>query len=121
MGIALFTLSSLLSPLQGLLTRLMPANNRPAECRPPRSPHPAASVCRAAPRALRSSEPSTCPARAASRTESSVRSRTAPALRVVRMIDAGIPAGSTGRMKISGRMADVCAELDRLAALEATS
>jgi hypothetical protein len=27
---------------------------------------------------------------------------------------------STNRMVISGRMADVCAELDRLAALEAT-
>jgi hypothetical protein len=27
--------------------------------------------------------------------------------------------GNTGRIVISGRMADVCAELDRLAALEA--
>jgi hypothetical protein len=29
--------------------------------------------------------------------------------------------GATGRMVISGRMADVCAELDRLAALEAAA
>ena len=29
------------------------------------------------------------------------------------------PAGARGRIVISGRMADVCAELDRLAALEA--
>ena len=29
--------------------------------------------------------------------------------------------GATGRMVISGRMADVCAELDRLAALEAAT
>ncbi len=35
--------------------------------------------------------------------------RRAPTLRVIR---------GTGRMVISGRMADVCAELDRLAALE---
>ena len=35
--------------------------------------------------------------------------RRAPALRIVR---------SSGRMVISGRMADVCAELDRLAAAE---
>ncbi|MEJ6023083.1 hypothetical protein [Ramlibacter sp. PS4R-6] len=35
--------------------------------------------------------------------------RRAPTLRVVR---------DTGRIVISGRMADVCAELDRLAALE---
>jgi len=40
---------------------------------------------------------------------------------VLRAIDSGIPAGSTGRMKISGRMADVCAELDRLAATEAVT
>jgi hypothetical protein len=38
-------------------------------------------------------------------------------LRVLRVIDAQ-PSG-VGRMRISGRMADVCAELDRLAALEA--
>ena len=39
-------------------------------------------------------------------------------LRVLRVVDAGQPAGSTGRMVISGRIADVCAELDRLAAAE---
>jgi len=40
-------------------------------------------------------------------------------LRVVRMVDAQQPGRATGRMVISGRMADVCAELDRLVALEA--
>ncbi len=40
-------------------------------------------------------------------------------LRVVRVVDAGQSCGSVGRMVISGRMADVCAELDRLAAREA--
>jgi len=40
-------------------------------------------------------------------------------LRVVRVVDAGQNSGSVGRMVISGRMADVCAELDRLAAREA--
>ncbi|MDE2419465.1 MAG: hypothetical protein KGN32_16870 [Burkholderiales bacterium] len=40
-------------------------------------------------------------------------------LRVVRVLDAGQNQGSVGRMVISGRMADVCAELDRLAAREA--
>lgn len=38
-----------------------------------------------------------------------------PVLRVIRVVD-NQPGG---RMVISGRMADVCAELDRLAALEA--
>lgn len=40
-------------------------------------------------------------------------------LRVVRVMEAGQPRCQVGRMVISGRMADVCAELDRLAACEA--
>lgn len=39
-------------------------------------------------------------------------------LRVVRVMEAGQAQCSVGRMVISGRMADVCAELDRLAARE---
>ena len=41
------------------------------------------------------------------------------ALRVVRIAEFGDSAQTAGRMVISGRMADVCAELDRLVALEA--
>ena len=37
-------------------------------------------------------------------------------LRVVRVMEAGQTPTQVGRMVISGRMADVCAELDRLAA-----
>lgn len=40
-------------------------------------------------------------------------------LRVLRVVEAGTPRSSTGRMVISGRMADVCAELDRLVEREA--
>jgi hypothetical protein len=40
-------------------------------------------------------------------------------LRVVRVMEAGQAPATVGRMLISGRMADVCAELDRLAAREA--
>jgi hypothetical protein len=40
-------------------------------------------------------------------------------LRVVRVAETGLTRSSVGRMVISGRMADVCAELDRLAACEA--
>jgi hypothetical protein len=43
----------------------------------------------------------------------------APAVRVVRVIDPKLPQGAAGRMRISGRIDHVCAELDRLAALEA--
>lgn len=39
-------------------------------------------------------------------------------LRVLRVVDIGHASTTAGRMVISGRMADVCAELDRLAALE---
>lgn len=40
-------------------------------------------------------------------------------LRVLRVVESGQARSSVGRMVISGRMADVCAELDRLAAKEA--
>jgi hypothetical protein len=40
-------------------------------------------------------------------------------LRIVRVMESGQPRTDVGRMVISGRMADVCAELDRLAACEA--
>lgn len=40
-------------------------------------------------------------------------------LRVVRVMEAGQDRCGVGRMVISGRMADVCAELERLAAREA--
>jgi hypothetical protein len=39
-------------------------------------------------------------------------------VRVVRVLEAGQARSAVGRMLISGRMADVCAELDRLAARE---
>ncbi|MBK0393473.1 hypothetical protein [Ramlibacter algicola] len=42
-------------------------------------------------------------------------------VRVLRVVDAAHPRTTAGRMVISGRMADVCAELDRLAALEAAA
>lgn len=40
-------------------------------------------------------------------------------LRVVRVLEPSASRQVAGRMVISGRLADVCAELDRLAALEA--
>jgi hypothetical protein len=42
-----------------------------------------------------------------------------PALRVLRVTESDQRVKGAGRMVISGRMADVCAELDRLAAIEA--
>jgi len=37
-------------------------------------------------------------------------------VRVLRVMDAAIPASSAGRMVISGRLSEVCAELERLSA-----
>ena len=48
-----------------------------------------------------------------------VRADRSPALRVTHLIDARQTPGASGRLRISGRMIDVCAELDRLAAAEA--
>jgi hypothetical protein len=42
-------------------------------------------------------------------------------LRVIRVLDAPQKSAGAGRMLISGCMADVCAELERLAALEAAA
>jgi hypothetical protein len=40
-------------------------------------------------------------------------------LRVLRVVEKGQPRSCAGRLVISGRMVDVCAELDRLVAREA--
>ncbi len=39
-------------------------------------------------------------------------------VRVVRNLDSTLPADRAGRMVVSGRFADVCAELDRMIALQ---
>jgi hypothetical protein len=42
-------------------------------------------------------------------------------VRVLRVVEPKLPAGSAGRMRISGRIDEVCAELDRLVGLQARS
>lgn len=51
----------------------------------------------------------------------SITNQTPRPLRVVRILEAGQARAQVGRMVISGRMADVCAELDRLVAHEAAA
>jgi hypothetical protein len=99
MGITLFTFGGMFAPLQGLMGWFA---SRPhsASVQPVR-PRPAAA-------------PVACVRPAASR-------RPHRPLRVVRVMDAPASRAGAGRMFISGRMADVCAELDRLAALEAAA
>jgi hypothetical protein len=103
MGIALFTLSSIFAPLHALFSGFVPRQPAGA-CR-----HPQASRA-AAPRPRM-----TCAAPRVVHMQSAVRP-----LRVLRVVEPQTPASCAGRMVISGRMADVCAELDRLAALESS-
>ncbi|MBA3771965.1 MAG: hypothetical protein H0X13_05615 [Ramlibacter sp.] len=91
MGITLFGFSGLLAPLQSLIGWLAGG---------PRRDTSGCAVALAAP----------VPRPFASKP-----------LRVVRVVDACQPRSGAGRMVISGRMADVCAELDRLAELEAAA
>jgi hypothetical protein len=105
MAITLFAVGALIAPLHQLLGGF-------GRNRAPRDPSRASQPFQPAPvRAL--------PARAAP--VAGAHSRTMRPLRVVRVAEPWrVPAGA-GRMVISGRMADVCAELDRLAALEAAA
>lgn len=101
----------LLAPLQGLWRWLMPVA-------PPREPLPSQRDSRRneLSRDLRvTSSPYT------SRTLlSRPEIRVNRPLRIVRILDNDGSPANVGRMVISGRMADVCAELDRLAACELT-
>ena len=104
MGITLLAVGALAAPLHqlfgqwrlGLLRRAAPARMRAH----PVPLAPRARVARAAPTVAGHARP-------------------LRPLRVVRMAEPFRAPASAGRMTISGRMADVCAELDRLAAVEA--
>jgi hypothetical protein len=105
MGIAMLTFGGLLAPLRSLsawLGQAPKARGGTNQGHPP--PHRFA-----APRVY-PTRPVPC---------SSSRERAYRPLRVVRVVEATRMPASAGRMFISGRMSDVCAELDRLAALEA--
>lgn len=82
------------------------------------SAHPQDVSPRAA-RGLRMVRPSGIRPQVGARPVSPVCAPRPAALRVVRVCDAQQAPGELGRMRISGRMADVCAELDRLAEREA--
>ena len=105
MGIALLTFVDLLMPLQSLASRWMPAR---------RMPHLQSSHLQYVAVRPSCSLPTGGPRAAVTAT------RPAPALRVVR-VGGQRPGERTGRVVLSGRIGDVCAELDRLAALEAAS
>lgn len=110
MGIALLTFVDLLTPLQSLASRWIPERRmrRSGSALDPRADLRYVTVrpaCTQRPGAATAADAQDAPV--------------ARPLRVVRTVDAQQPGRRAGRVVISGRMADVCAELDRLAALEA--
>ncbi len=116
MGIALFTLSSLFAPLQAFFmggTGRTQAGSGFTQW-PLSSRQSLRAASRPQAEGITGNAGSTCARPAA------VAQRVRP-LRVVRVVEAQEARACAGRMVISGRMADVCAELDRLAALEAAT
>jgi hypothetical protein len=109
MTTALIAASAVLTPLQGLWRWLMPATS--GQCAP---------SGKAWHGALSSTAPTAngrCSTRKVRQDQSNFSSN--KPLRIVRILEAGQTPAQVGRLRISGRMADVCAELDRLAAREA--
>jgi hypothetical protein len=104
MGIALLTLSGLFQGFSAL-SRMASGATQPQPARPVR--------------ALRMVRPVGTRPQITARPVSSICAPRPTALRVVRVCDAQQRPGDMGRLVISGRMADVCAELDRLAECEA--
>ncbi|MDP2817043.1 MAG: hypothetical protein Q8O29_01970 [Polaromonas sp.] len=123
MGIASFSrsplLSVLLAPLQALATLWMPA--QPSAAAPSCSPVPAfkrfAANDSSATKIIAGSTRNTR-ATGSKPCQTMVKATTPRRLKVVREFEAGISPSCAGRMVISGRMADVCAELDRMAQRE---
>lgn len=115
MGIANFSpfcgrgngLSIVLAPVQALVALFAPAQSTSAYVRPPFTQ---GLICRAP------TSPSKKPSLIASnRAKKSTPSAPVRRLKIVREFEAGASRSCAGRLVISGRMADVCAELERLA------
>lgn len=105
MSTALFAVPGVLAPLQGLWRWLVPA-----------APHarPDTRGCEIAINSVASNSH-----RTGIEFHHASKASACRPLRIVRILEADQAPANVGRMVISGRMADVCAELDRLAAREA--
>lgn len=117
MTLTLFASFGVLTPLRGFLRRIG------ARARLARYARPAPGLASAlAPTALK--ECSMLPAAETAsctrvRPTAHARTRSNRPLRVIRVLETGQTSAYGGKMIISGRMADVCAELERMAEREA--
>ncbi len=121
MNIAFFAVPDLLAPLQVWVRKLVPTGTAGTAGTPVRASQPTGLP------ALPSTQSALVPAMvrrpsrlAALPALAQPAARALRPLRVVQVMERGASRANAGRMVISGRMADVCAELDRLAAREAT-
>ena len=107
MNLALFSQMDLFAPIRELVRWLTSPTVRAS--------HIAAQVSPQAP-TVAAGKMASCPLRPINAVQIKVEHRP---MRVLRVVEAGQARTCVGRMVISGRMADVCAELDRLAESEA--
>ncbi|MDI1273896.1 hypothetical protein [Polaromonas sp.] len=127
MGIAVLSRSPALSPLLSLLRSplqalavllrpLRPSPRLPAFVAVPRRP-----ATGELPAALKTTATGARPASMTGHKpcQTVVKATSPRRLKIVREFEAGVSPSCAGRMVISGRMADVCAELDRMAQREA--
>lgn len=119
MGIVSFShspiLSVLLAPVQALAAWFVPVHDRSGRFSAP------ARAQRASGQLVLpfASGATTAPRESVQTSKATPKSTTPSRLRIVREFDANVGPACAGRMVISGRMADVCAELDRMAQREA--
>lgn len=116
------TAHALISPVHAVVGFFAPWEKEPTSPSP-KSPYPAPTVKPTAQSDL-ASNISSSRHRAANQAQYSMDRSVIPTysrrkVRVVRVADAAIPATAAGRMVISGRLSEVCAELERLSGLNA--
>ncbi len=136
MGMAIFSptvsrppmLTLLMAPLQDLFAlfgsshcKPLPAIDRATGTRCNATRAPSRGTTRAMDKASWRATSLPASAAAIGDTEKNVAPTAPSRLRVVRAFDPGVAPSCAGRMVISGRMADVCAELDRMTQKEAST
>ncbi|MES2188988.1 MAG: hypothetical protein V4454_02625 [Pseudomonadota bacterium] len=112
------TLSMVLAPLHALIGLFMPLQSASAMLRHPPKQEAAQEAART--RAFNAARMRLANSSNASVTLATpARPTSCSRLKIVRAFEPGVSPACAGRMVITGRMADVCAELDRMAQREA--
>lgn len=111
MSIALFVISEVLAPVQGLLHRLIQVLQHE---------HPTTLQTHPIAQEFETYASNVDTRYAGTPCKIKFHGSVSRPLKVIRILEPDHLPANVGRMMISGRMADVCAELDRLAACEQT-